>query len=380
MYDDELYDDLDEDIKSREALIEEAKKLDVNLTWNEVSKDVSDLKRKWKRIQYWDSEFEDKLSEEFDRYLDVFYAKRKEDLGSSKKIKEDLIQQAIELSKANNFNRATQNMHELMSEWKNAGNAGKEIDDELWASFNEARQVFFDRKNENWEVMKEKRGQSQDIKKELIEEAAALSDSEEWAKASNEYRTLMNRWKEAGHAGKEVDDGLWNAFQENRQKFYDRREVHYESMRDQQAIVYDAKKALVEQAQAIDDTKNYAREHTARMKELHVEWKKAGSCGKDKDDQIWDEFKTIMDHYFAGLKQMNEQKHAQWLKNMSDMRNRKQEMINNQKRQIRFMQNEIIGLIGERAILDMEEDIKEAEEFIQELEQEIIDIDKKIQS
>lgn len=379
MYDDELYDDLDEDIKAREALIEEAKSLDTELSWSDVSRDIANLKRRWKQIQYWDSDYEDKLAEEFDCYLDVFYAKRKEGLANSQAVKEDLIQQAIELSQSSDWNHATRAMSDLMSQWKDCGNAGKEIDDELWARFNDARQVFFDRKSKNWEDMKVKREQAHGIKKELIEEAASISDSEEYAKASDQYRDMMNRWKAAGNAGREQDDELWNAFQENRQKFYDRREVYYESIRDAQAQIYDVKKGLVEQAKQIEETKQYTREYTNQMKDLHVQWKKAGSCGKEKDDQIWNEFRTIMDQYFAGLKQFNEEKHANWLKSMAEARNRKQELINNQKRQIKFMQNEIVGLIGERAILDMEEDIKEKEEFIKELEADIADIEAKLQ-
>ena len=379
MYNDEVYDDLDEDIKTREALIEEAKALDTSLSWNDVSKDISNLKRRWKQIQYWDSEFEDRLAETFDSYIDVFYAKRREGLANTQAVKEDLIKQAQELSLSNNFNEATTAMNDLMTQWKEAGNAGKELDDELWSSFNEARQTFFERKNQHWENMNTRREEARVTKKALIEEAIALQDSEEWNTTSVQYRDMMKRWKEAGNAGREFDDDLWNAFQENRQKFYDRREAYYESIRDVQASVYEVKHALLEEAKEIESRKQYTRENTAFMKELNVKWKQAGSCGKEQDDQIWSKFRSVMDDYFAGLKQFNEEKHATWMKNMMDARNRKQEMINTQRRQIKFMQDEIVGLIGERAILDMEDDIAEKEDFIKQLEAELVDIDAKLQ-
>ena len=114
------------------------------------------------------------------------------------------------------------------------------------------------------------------------------------------------------------------------------------------------------------------------MKDLNVEWKTIGSCGKDKEDQVWKEFREIMDAYFNGLKQWNEQKHQQWRQRMMDARSRKQELVQNQKRQIKRMQDEMVGLLGQRAIDEMEERIEEKKEFIQQLEEELADIEKRL--
>ena len=49
---------------------------------------------RWRRIQYWDSAYEETLAEEFDSYIDAFYAKRREFYQSAQKLKEELIEQA----------------------------------------------------------------------------------------------------------------------------------------------------------------------------------------------------------------------------------------------------------------------------------------------
>ena len=79
-----------------------------------------------------------------------------------------------------------------------------------------------------------------------------------------------------------------------------------------------------------------------------------------------------------GLKQWNEQKHQQWRQRMMDARSRKQELVQNQKRQIKRMQDEMVGLLGQRAIDEMEERIEEKKEFIQQLEEELADIEKRL--
>jgi cellobiose-specific phosphotransferase system component IIA len=269
-------------------------------------------------------------------------------------------------------------MNELMQQWKASGTAGKETDDELWDAFNAARQKFFDRKHEHWENLQTKFSNAKEIKEGLIKEAAALADSVEWNKTGEKFRAMMDQWKAAGSAGREHEDRLWNAFNESRQKFYDRRGEYYDQLHEQQDGKYEEKRRLVEQANEIAQRGEYTREHTDVMKNLSKEWKSIGSCGREREDDIWKEFRTAMDSYFEGLRNWNEQRHAQWRQRIQEARARKQELILDQQRQIKRMQNDIIGLIGERAINDMEEQIADKKEFIRELEEELADIDKTL--
>lgn len=370
--------DFDEDIRRREELIEEAKNIPADADWNEVMHQVNDLRRRWRRIQYWDSAYEETLAEEFDSYIDAFYAKRREFYQSAQKLKEELIEQARKVALSEEWNQATEEMNALMQQWKAAGSAGKETDDALWEQFNAARQQFFDRKHEHWEQLQGKFENARQVKENLIEQAAALEDSQEWQKTSEKFRKLMDEWKAVGSAGREHEDALWEKFNNSRQKFYERRNAHYDELHQVQGERYDAKKKLVAQAKEIADAKSYTRENTKVMKDLGVEWKKVGSCGKEHEDQIWKEFRSIMDEYFDGLKQWNEQRHSQWRQRMQDARARKLELIQNQKRQIQRMKEEMVGLLGQRAIDDMQDRIDEKEDFIEQLEAEVADIDKSL--
>ena len=176
----------------------------------------------------------------------------------------------------------------------------------------------------------------------------------------------------------EYEDSLWEKFNNSRQKFYERRNEHYEELHEVQNGRYEQKQQLVAKAKEIADAKQYTREDTKAMKDLGVQWKQIGSCGKDHEDQIWKEFRSVMDAYFDGLKEWNEQKHAQWHQRMVEARTRKQELIQNQKRQIQRMKEEMVGLLGQRAIDDMQDRIEEKEDFIAQLEAEVEDIDKTL--
>lgn len=369
--------DFDADIKQREALIEKAKNLEVSSDWNAVIREISDLKRKWKRISYWESAYEDKMAEDFDAAIDALYAKRNEVFRNSQAIKQELVEKAEKLSKSANWNQATEEMNELMRQWKAAGSAGKE-DDALWEAFSAARQNFFDNKHQYWEDMQGKFDNARKVKEELIAQAHALEESSDWQKTSDKLKEMMDQWKEAGSAGREHEDRLWNEFNESRQKFFERRSVHYEELHAQQKDNYANKKALVEQAKEVLAENRFVKENTEKMKSLSKEWKNIGSCGKNKEDQVWGEFRAVMDEYFNGLKEQNEQKHQQWRQRMMDNRRRKQDLLANQKRQLKRLQDDLVGLLSQREYDDMQERIEDKKDFIAELEEQIVELDKAL--
>ena len=370
--------DFDVDIEQRKALIEEAKQIEDTGDWSALNRELSDLQRRWRRIYYWESAYEDTLEEEFDALIDKFYAKRRELYASVEETKKDLIKQAKALMNSTDWNRATEAMKDLMTQWKAEGSAGKEKDDVLWEEFNVARNTFFDRKHTHWEDMQTKFEQARKVKEELIEEAKKLEDSTAWQTSGNAFKELFARWKEVGSAGREYEDDLWNAFHASRQKFYAARDAYYDELHEKQDALYQQKEELLAKAKEIAENTLFTREDTAAMKQLSVDWKAVGFTGKERDDEIWKSFRDVMDTYFAGLKQFNESKHAQWRQRMEDRRMRKTELIQEQKRQIQRIERDMVGLLGERAIEDAKERIADKEDFIKTLEAEIEELDKAL--
>ena len=374
----EEFEDMEADIDKKQALVEESKKVDEIEDFNEAYRFVNDLKRKWRRIPFGESLAEEKLKDEFEANIEKVFEKQRELSQKVVDAKEALIKEAEKASLSEDFKKATEKMNSLMTEWKNAGNAGKKTDDELWERFNSARQKFYDRKHANWENMNAQFETAKKVKEDLIEKAKSLQDSEEWQKTSAKYKELMDAWKAAGNAGREFDDDLWNAFNEARQKFYSKRNEFYEQLHKEHDQKYAQKQALVKEAKSIAGLEEYTREQTAMMKDLSAKWKAIGFCGKDKEDEIWAEFRGIMDTYFDGLKKTSEKRHAQWRTHMEEIISRKEEQIENQKRQIKRLQDDMLGLVSEATVADMQEQIEDKEDFIKQLQEEIEDIQKKL--
>ncbi len=370
--------DLDQDIQRRKELIEEAKKLDLTKGEREIVREISDLRRKWKRLSYWGSAYEESLSEEFDGYLDVFYAKRREEYKVNQESKEALVSHAQKIASSSEWNKVTQKMHELMSQWKEIRTAGREEDERLWDEFNQARQTFFDRKHQHWEGMKDQFENARKIKEELIQKAEEIKKSTDWKNTSEQFKLMMDQWKQAGSAGRQHEEELWTKFNEIRQVFYGQREEHYEEVRGVEEENYNKKEAIVHQAKEIIGKEEFSKEQTNQMKQFGNDWKEIGFAGKVKDDQIWKEFRAVMDQYFDGLKSFSENRQFEWRQRMQDARGRKQELIAKQKNQLKRMQEDMVGLISERAVEELKERMEDKKEFIAELEADVEDIDKKL--
>ena len=370
--------DIDDEVSLRKELIEKAKEIQDTGNWGAVTKEISNLQKKWKRIPYFESALEDELAEEFDGIIDTLYQNRKAGFETNKAKKHELILEVKKLDHPKDFNAATKKLNELMDAWKAVGNVGnKEEDDALWNEFNAARQAFFDNKHKHWEKVQEKLANAKAAKEALVEEAKSLMDSNDWTKTNNKMNELMESWKAIGFAGKDCDNALWDQFNEARKVFFDRRQNHYKELRDQQAKNLEAKKEIVARAKAIVEEKTFNKETTAKVTALTAEWKTIGSAGNEENN-IWEEFRNVNDEYFNGLREYNEQRQIEWRNRLQETRARKQDLLNNQKRQLKRMQDGLVGLISQREVDEQNERIEDKKDFIAELEEDLKEIDAKL--
>lgn len=120
-------------------------------------------------------------------------------------------------------------------------------------------------------------------KESLIERAKELSDSTEWRKTAELQRELMDEWRKAGYAGKEVNDKLWEDFRAARQEFFSRREVE----------VVAIKKQIIQEAQAATENITNWVATSSTLDALMDRWKAAGNSGSDSDNELWEAFNGI---------------------------------------------------------------------------------------
>jgi len=294
-----------------------------------------------------------------------------EDMEAGIDQKQALVEESKKVDEIEDFNEAVRFVNDLKKKWRKTGFGESLAEEKLREEFEaNVEKVYEKQKALSQKVV--------EAKEALIKEAEKTSLSDDFKKATEKMTSLMDEWKASGNAGKKTDDELWERFNAARQKFYAKRNEFYEKLHVEHAEKYAEKQALVKEAKSIAGLQEYTREQTAMMKELSNKWKSIGFCGKDKEDEIWNEFRGVMDEYFAGLKSASEKRRANWREHMSEIISRKEVQIANQKRQIKRLQDDMTGLVSEATVADLQDQVEDKEDFIKQLEQEIEDIEKKL--
>lgn len=177
--------------------------------WKDSGAKLQGLLEEWKAAQRSGPRL-DKASEDalwkrfskartvFDRNRRQFFADRDAQFDQAKRAKEALIARAEALSSSTDWGRTSGEYRDLMNEWKAAGRARRKEDDELWARFRAAQQVFFDARDAENKVLDEQYAANLEVKLAILEEAEALLPVGDPREARQKLRALDERWEAAG--------------------------------------------------------------------------------------------------------------------------------------------------------------------------------------
>ncbi|MCR4855335.1 MAG: DUF349 domain-containing protein [Erysipelotrichaceae bacterium] len=264
---------------------------------------AKDLKRRWPRVREEEESFSDlELSEKFNKMMDELSEKAGDVYINTEERKTQLIEQAKEILAKNNFKKGTEQMKQLLEDWKHAGRINKERDDELWNEFAAVRSEFFEKKNEYFANLKETFSANKALKEELIAKAKEIAGIENIKEAGNRSNELMEEWKKVGSAGRRDDDDLWQQFLTERKAFFARRDAYYDEMKETYAKRVEAKKELIAQAKIFLARSEFTDEEVDSIKELRAKWKEVGNAGREHENELWEEFNGIVNKYFENMR------------------------------------------------------------------------------
>ena len=146
----------------------------------------------------------------------------------------ELVERAERIAGSDKWRLAGEAMDELMEEWKGAGSAGREQDEALWKLFKKARRTFFNRRTAHFAELKQSRAAARVAKEALIVRAGELAPSTDFDGTFAAMQDLLEEWKRAGSAGRDIDDQLWERFHAARDPFFERRKAHIAEQRRRQ--------------------------------------------------------------------------------------------------------------------------------------------------
>jgi hypothetical protein len=211
--------------------------------------------------------------------------KRREDrarrIEEGRERKGAIAAEAEKIAAGRDWRNGANRLRDLLAEWKQLPRLDKAADDELWHRFSTARTTYTRARKAHFAEMSEKRDGARIVKERLAKEAEELADSTDWGATAARFRTLMQDWKAAGPAPKDVDDALWKRFRGAQDVFFAARDEANAEIDREFAANAEKKKALLEEAEALLPVTDLAAAKRA-FRDIAERWDAAGKVPRDQ--------------------------------------------------------------------------------------------------
>lgn len=197
--------------ESKQALVAEAEELAASDQWRSAGERLRALVDTWKGLPRLDRKSDDELWHRFSHARSAFSKRRKAHFASldaqreeARKAKEKLVTEAEALSGSTDWGGTAARYRELMTEWKAAGRAQREAEDDLWNRFRGAQDVFFAARGEVFAERDAEQTENLKLKEELATEAERLLPVTDLKAARAAFRALNERWEAVGHVPRDA--------------------------------------------------------------------------------------------------------------------------------------------------------------------------------
>jgi hypothetical protein len=195
--------------------------------------------------------------------------------------KERIVAEAETLAQGTDWRNGANRLRDLLEQWKVLPRIDRAGDEALWKRFSTARTAYTRRRKAHFAELNEKREGARAVKEKLVVEAEALSDSTEWGPTAGRYRDLMQRWKAAGPAPKDIDDALWKRFRAAQDQFFGARDAANAAIDAEFAANAEVKEQLLVEAEALVPVEDLAVAKAA-FRDLAERWDAAGKVPRDR--------------------------------------------------------------------------------------------------
>lgn len=153
---------------------------------------------------------------------DSYFAAQAEERAQNLAKKEALCERAEALMHSTDWIKTADAIKALQAEWKAIGPVPRGSEKAIWDRFHRACDTFFTRRREDLAQRKQVWAANAAAKQELISRVEALGADGDWARASEELRSIQAEWRKTGPTRKKNAEELWRRFQEACARFRER--------------------------------------------------------------------------------------------------------------------------------------------------------------
>ncbi len=192
-----------------------------------------------------------------------------------------LVEEAEKIAaESTSWKAAGDRLREILEEWRTIRGADRKTDAELWRRYAAARDAFARRRGAHFASLDAARKEAQAVKEELVAEAESLADSTDWNGTAERLKELMNRWRSAPRASREVEQRLWERFRAAQDAFFTRRSEYFAAREAEHKENLRTRQELVAEAEALD-IETDPRAAQQKLRDIMSRWHAAGRVRRD---------------------------------------------------------------------------------------------------
>lgn len=192
---------------------------------------------------------------------------------------------------------------QLQQDWKNTGPVPPSANNELWKSYNQHQESFWDLIKINNELREYDFKKNLEAKSKLIETAEALDAEEDVVSAFRQLQKLHEEWHELGPVARDLREEVWNKFKAASTVINKKHQAHFDDIRAIEDQNLEKKIALCERIEAIDTSvlKTYKDwdKATKDILDLQEEWRSIGFAPRKSNQKAFERYRDACDKFFG---------------------------------------------------------------------------------
>ncbi len=350
-------------LEVKKELCEKAEKLILEPSLRTALDGIKQLQDEWKEAGLVSKEMNEVIWERFKKAGDQIFARLKEYLQNQNEHQEKnkngklaLIQeleQAVEKlpESSSAWQKATEHLEGILTQWKQLGFASKKDNEELWNRFKELRNRFFKAKEHHFESLRKVHQENYRIKNDLCMKAEEVKESTEWKKTTDLIISLQKQWKETGPVNHRQSDKIWQRFRSACDHYFERKKANFADQDAMQAENLQAKLDLIAQIEAYQPSEDH-QINFEKLKSFQNEWLDIGHIPIKQKDQVNNAYRKAIDKHFDAMRVGNFERNKQNFQNKINLMTSRPDAKNKVNEELYQLQEKIRKKEHEAALLN----------------------------
>ncbi|HEX7412623.1 MAG TPA: DUF349 domain-containing protein [Bacteroidia bacterium] len=297
--------DLKKNFEAKTLLLERMKNLLALENIKDVERNIKVVRNEWVALGAipqgkWASIREEfkSLNEQVNKKIQDFYGEKKEQLTQNLELKKQLIEKAKALIATTLLNekeweQTTKALIDIQNEYKKVGHTEQNAGDEVWKTFREICDEFFNKKKERYEQAKQK-------KLKLIEEAAALKESTDWQKTGEKIMNLQQQWKRLPGTYPKDEHKMYEQFRAVCNHFFEAKRMQFAQQNAELENNIQHKETIIQNLHGFAPSGN-AQDDANALKEFTKQWQASGQAPASERKRLNDAFYNKLEELFGTI-------------------------------------------------------------------------------